>query len=87
MPSIAKQKISPHTIRHTTAVALLRATGDIDAAAKILGHSSLNTTKIYTDRDRSRLAETVNKMSAAVLGNDAADWMPPDDLLGWLESL
>lgn len=36
MPGLAKKKISPHTIRHTTAVVLLRATGDIDGVSKIL---------------------------------------------------
>lgn len=86
-PELAKRRISPHTVRHTTAVALLRATGDIDATGKILGHASINTTKIYTDKDRSRLAETLNKVSASLLGSDGPDWTPPDDLLSWLESL
>lgn len=53
-PELAKRRISPHTIRHTTAVALLRATRDIDATSKILGHASINTTKIYTDKDPAR---------------------------------
>jgi site-specific recombinase XerD len=86
-PELGKRRISPHTVRHTTAVALLRATGDIDATAKILGHASLNTTKIYTDKDRSRLAATLNKVSASLLGSDGPGWSPSDDLLSWLESL
>ena len=86
-PELGKRRISPHTLRHTTAVALLRATGDIDATGKILGHASINTTKIYTDKDRSRLAETLNKVSASLLGSDGPEWSPSDDLLSWLESL
>jgi len=87
VPSLDLKKISPHTIRHTTAVALLRATGDIDSTAKILGHSSLNTTKIYTDRDKSRLAETINRVSVSLLGENVDNWKPTEDLLMWLEAL
>ncbi|MBI5525762.1 MAG: site-specific integrase [Deltaproteobacteria bacterium] len=86
-PSLKKHRVTPHTVRHTTAVALLRATRDIDATAKILGHASLNTTKVYTDKDRSRLAETLGKVSTTLLGSESAEWQPSNDLLDWLESL
>lgn len=86
-PELAKLRISPHTVRHTMAVALLRSTGDIDATSKILGHASINTTKIYTDKDRTRLADALNKVSARLLGSDGPNWAPSDDLLSWLESL
>jgi hypothetical protein len=56
-------------------------------ADNVLGHASINTTKIYTDKDRTRLAETLNKVSASLLGSDGPDWAPSDDLLFWLESL
>jgi site-specific recombinase XerD len=87
MPSLNRRKVSPHTIRHTTAVALLRATGDIDAVSKVLGHASLNTTRIYTAADRSRLAETINSISSALLPAAMHEWKPDADLLVWLESL
>lgn len=86
-PEIAKRNVTPHTIRHTTAVALLRATGDMDATAKILGHASLNTTKIYTDKDRTRLAEMLSKVGASLLGAKTPEWKPSNDLLDWLESI
>ncbi len=87
MPALTKKRISPHTIRHTTAVALLRATGDLDGVSKILGHASLNTTRLYTAADRSRLAETLNSISAALVPAPASEWKPEADLLAWLESL
>jgi site-specific recombinase XerD len=87
MPGLAKKKISPHTIRHTTAVALLRATGDIDGVSKILGHASLNTTRIYTASDRTRLAETLNKVASALIPASEESWNPDPDLLTWLENL
>lgn len=86
-PVLAKKHISPHTIRHTTAVALLRATGDLDGVSKILGHASLNTTRLYTAADRSRLAKTLNSISAALVPAPASEWKPEADLLAWLESL
>lgn len=86
-PSIGKKHVSPHTIRHTTAVALLRATGDIDGVSKILGHASLNTTKLYTAADRSRLAETLNSISSALVPASTTKWKPSPDLIAWLESL
>ena len=46
-PSLRKKKISPHTIRHTTAVALLRAGVDINTIRAWLGHVSLETTNRY----------------------------------------
>jgi len=87
MPGLVKKRISPHTIRHTTAVALLRATGDIDGVSKILGHASLNTTRIYTASDRTRLTETLNKVASALIPASEESWNPDADLLTWLEKL
>jgi len=86
-PVLAKKRISPHTIRHTTAVALLRATGDIDGVSKVLGHASLNTTRLYTAADRSRLAKTLNSISSATVPAPKSEWKPEADLLAWLEGL
>jgi len=86
-PSLRKKRVSPHTIRHTTAVALLRATGDMDGVSKILGHASLNTTRLYTAADRSRLAKTLNSISSALVPASANEWKPDPDLIAWLESL
>ena len=40
--------VSPHVFRHTCAKNLIDAGNSIDRVAKILGHSSINTTSIYT---------------------------------------
>jgi site-specific recombinase XerD len=86
-PELTKKRLSPHTVRHTTAVALLRTTGDIDAVSKVLGHASLNTTRIYTAKDRSRIAQSLDQISQRIVPTDAATWTPSDDLLRWLEAL
>lgn len=47
IPDLLKKKISPHTIRHTTASHLLKAGVDINTIRAWLGHVSINTTNIY----------------------------------------
>jgi integrase/recombinase XerD len=51
MPSLTKKRVSPHTIRHTTATHLLRADVDINTIRAWLGHVSLNTTNVYAEVD------------------------------------
>jgi integrase/recombinase XerD len=50
-PSMAKKRVSPHTIRHTTATHLLRSGNDINTIRGWLGHVSLNTTNVYAEVD------------------------------------
>lgn len=49
--SMQGRHISPHTIRHTTAVHLLRAGVDINTIRAWLGHVSLDTTHVYAEVD------------------------------------
>src|ERR1035438_6431172 len=51
MPSLASKRVSPHSIRHTTATHLLRAGVDINTVRAWLGHVSLDTTNIYAEID------------------------------------
>lgn len=44
---IAKN-VSPHTLRHTFATDLYRETSKIRLVQKVLGHSDLSTTMVYT---------------------------------------
>jgi site-specific recombinase XerD len=52
-PSIATKRVSPHVLRHTCAMIVLRATGDLRKVALWLGHASIQTTEIYTRADRT----------------------------------
>ncbi len=51
VPSLAGKRVSPHTIRHTTATHLLRAGVDINTIRAWLGHVCLTTTNIYAEVD------------------------------------
>ena len=58
-PSLMTKRVSPHTIRHTTAVHLLRAGVDINTIRAWLGHVSLDTTHIYAEVDLEMKAKTL----------------------------
>lgn len=51
LPSVAKKRVSPHTIRHTTATHLLRSGVDINTIRAWLGHVCLSTTNVYAEVD------------------------------------
>lgn len=53
------KRISPHSIRHTTAVHLLRAGVDINTIRAWLGHVSLDTTNIYAEVDLEMKAKAL----------------------------
>jgi integrase/recombinase XerD len=59
VPSLVTKRISPHTIRHTTAVHLLRAGVDINTIRAWLGHVSLDTTHIYAEVDMEMKAKAL----------------------------
>jgi len=59
VPSLATKRVSPHAIRHTTAVHLLRAGVDINTIRAWLGHVSLDTTHIYAEVDMEMKAKAL----------------------------
>jgi integrase/recombinase XerD len=84
-PSMAHKKISPHVLRHTCAMQLLRAGVDTSTIALWLGHESAQTTQIYLHADLAlkerALARTVPPDAPA------GRYRPPDSLLAFLEAL
>jgi integrase/recombinase XerD len=57
--SLATKRVSPHTIRHTTATHLLRSGVDINTIRAWLGHVSLATTNVYAEVDLEMKAKAL----------------------------
>ncbi len=53
------KRISPHNIRHTTAVHLLQSGVDINTIRAWLGHVSLETTNVYVEIDLEMKAKAL----------------------------
>jgi integrase/recombinase XerD len=61
------KRVSPHTIRHTTAVHLLRAGVDINTIRAWLGHASLDTTNVYAEVDMEMKAKALASVDVSAL--------------------
>lgn len=84
-PSLKRKKVSPHVLRHSTAMDLLQHGVDRSVIALWLGHESVETTQIYIHADM-RLKEQVLSRTEP-LGVKLARFRPDDQLLSFLESL
>jgi site-specific recombinase XerD len=59
----AKTEVTPHVLRHTFATRLLReADTDLVAVAKLMGHSNVATTTIYTQPRAADLRAAVDRL-------------------------
>lgn len=84
-PSLRNQTVSPHVIRHTTAVHLLQSGVDITVIALWLGHEGTSSTHMYVEADLSMKEMALAKLQPeeAKLGR----YRPPDKLMRFLEAL
>jgi site-specific recombinase XerD len=84
-PSMAEKNITPHTLRHSTAMALRERGVDLSVIALWLGHESVETTQMYLHAD-VRLKEEALARTAPI-GAKVRRFKPREDVLAYLESL
>ena len=84
-PNLKKKRVSPHTIRHTTAMHLLQAGVDISVIALWLGHESPVTTHCYVEADLTMKERALSKLREP----DAKiqRYRAPDSLIDFLARL
>lgn len=86
LPSLAKKRVSPHTIRHTTATHLLRAGVDINTIRAWLGHVSLATTNVYAEVDLEMKAKALANCKVKE-EESQKPWREDGELMDFLRTL
>ena len=84
-PSLRTKRVSPHTLRHTTAMHLLQSGVDITVIAMWLGHESIETTHLYVTADLELKEEALKTLQPPSGGTFR--FRPDDELLKFLQSL
>jgi site-specific recombinase XerD len=84
-PSLEVKKVSPHTIRHTTAMHLLQSGVDLSVIALWLGHESIVTTHHYMQADLEMKKQALNRMKEPKVGSPR--FKPQADVLAFLDLL
>jgi site-specific recombinase XerD len=87
LPSLASKRVSPHTIRHTTAVHLLRAGVDINTIRAWLGHVSIDTTNVYAEVDLEMKGRALAKCDVGTPERQPRHWSKDRELMSFLRSL
>jgi integrase/recombinase XerD len=88
MPTLATKRLQPHSMRHNTAVHLLRSGVDIVTISQWLGHASVTTTNRYATVDlevKRKAIEQVRPIDHTTTG--LVLWRSDASILTWLEAL
>jgi integrase/recombinase XerD len=86
VPNLRKKRLHPHSMRHSTAVALLKSGADLSTISHYLGHANLNTTNRYAKLDLEMKRKAIAKVKA-VPRQSRTPWSKDPTVLDWLESL
>ena len=84
-PSLATKRITPHTLRHTTAMRMLEAGIDITTIALWLGHESTEATMTYLQADLTMKQKAMDRTAPADIRGRR--YHPSADILNFLQNL
>lgn len=85
-PNLGKKRLHPHSMRHSTAIALLKAGVALSTISHFLGHASLNTTNRYLKVDLEMKRKAIARVKPAPR-QSRSPWSKDHTILDWLESL
>ena len=83
--SLKHKRVSPHVLRHTTAMDLLQQGVEQSVIALWLGHESIETTQIYLDADLELKQRVLDRV--VPLNGKPGRYRPDDRLLAFLKNL
>ncbi len=83
--SLRRKRVTPHTLRHTTAMDMLQRGVDITVIALWLGHESIQSTQAYVHADMAMKERALDRASPNK--TSIKRYRPKDRLLAFLESL
>lgn len=87
MPSLKSKTVTPHTLRHSTAMHLLQSGVEINVIRSWLGHVKLETTHRYAEIDLAMKTKALEACEVTNRGISSRRWRSDPDILKWLESL
>jgi site-specific recombinase XerD len=86
VPNLLKKRLHPHSMRHSTAVALLKSGVALSTISQYLGHASPTTTNCYAKVDLEMKRQAIARVKP-VARQSHTPWSKDHTTLDWLESL
>jgi integrase/recombinase XerC len=88
-PTLLTRRVTPHTIRHTTAMHLLQSNVDLNMIRSWLGHASIETTHGYVEIDLEMKRKTLQSCEKLLpdKARHSPSWKRNNDILSWLSKL
>ena len=86
-PSLGRKRLHPHSMRHSSAVHLLRSGVEITTISQWLGHASVATTNRYATVDLEMKRKSIEQARPTDFGSGPASWRTDASILDWLEGL
>ena len=83
----AKKGITPHVLRHSKAMHLLRADVDLHYIRDFLGHVQIETTEVYARADAEMKRKALETANLDLPAEPQTSWQKDQSLLSWLQSL
>ena len=84
-PNLARRRISPHSVRHSTAMHMLQAGVAFSVIALWLGHENMTTTHRYVEADLAMKKAALARLQEP--GMEPARFQPSDALMQFLQNL